>query len=669
LALSFLAFALACDAGGGGGAETGGGTGANQPSDGGVAGPDGELSDATAADAPTVDATPGDEASPDTADPGQADPDATTVDNPSPDAEAGAPADTGADAPADAEADVEAGAPADAGADAPADAPAGDACTPACEDRICGEDGCGGVCGDCPSGQSCTEEGSCEDKVYDCAVAMATRFDTCGHDDPELSQAEVVTLCEDTLDALWRCRLDCYTYDFVDCMQARICEIGCAKSNTYTCDCQCWCKDIVNCMIPGRVNGDGTGPEPPSCWDLCRENNICSRCNGIQQARGSCTMNSAEAKYGCIGYNACSGSCDGNQSCAQDCAKSASSEGIYWLQALSDCAQSAGCAGDNTCEEACPDEWLGCFGPPGEASCSEILACVEAPDCGSRWCNTECFAAGDEEAQNLYNTLAECAGAAQCTSLEACQGPCGQEIAACQAESPVICTTDSECKPGEYCSEDVGECARGCGDDSECPDGKICSALRCQPACDDETRPCPEDFICEEGRCKVEGGCLVPQDCLIPETYCDEETWTCQPGCLSDFDCKSSTTACVDGECVDKPCLGNFSCAYRQVCDRSTGKCAQAEGPYCDVCNPEGGQAGHDAQCGDGGMCMTVQDEEGNERGSFCLPACLSGHPDRCPKGFQCIEIGGHNGNLVTEVCGRDCSADPVDSNEEQPPE
>ena len=47
---------------------------------------------------------------------------------------------------------------ADAGAEG--DTAASD-CTPACETKVCGDDGCGGSCGSCDDGQSCNE-GSCE---------------------------------------------------------------------------------------------------------------------------------------------------------------------------------------------------------------------------------------------------------------------------------------------------------------------------------------------------------------------------------------------------------------------------------------------------------------------------------------------------------------------------
>lgn len=61
---------------------------------------------------------------------------------------------TGADADADADADGDADAEALEEADA-------EVCTPTCTGRTCGPDGCGGSCGACADGQSCTPEGVC----------------------------------------------------------------------------------------------------------------------------------------------------------------------------------------------------------------------------------------------------------------------------------------------------------------------------------------------------------------------------------------------------------------------------------------------------------------------------------------------------------------------------
>ena len=133
------------------------------------------------------------------------------------------------------------------------------------------------------------------------------------------------------------------------------------------------------------------------------------------------------------------------------------------------------------------------------------------------------------------------------------------------------CTLDSDCPPLEFCNVDLGMCAEGCSDDQGCPTGTVCSALRCQEPCVG-SELCPSGFICDEGgHCMPEGGCIIAADCPLPETFCEDATKTCQPGCLADLDCKQSKKACVDGKCVEKPCPGNYWCAFGQVC--TAGNC------------------------------------------------------------------------------------------------
>ena len=53
--------------------------------------------------------------------------------------------------------------------------PEAEVCTPSCQDRECGDDGCGGACGACEEYEKCTVPGECM-----CAPACAGK--ACGHD-------------------------------------------------------------------------------------------------------------------------------------------------------------------------------------------------------------------------------------------------------------------------------------------------------------------------------------------------------------------------------------------------------------------------------------------------------------------------------------------------------
>lgn len=255
--------------------------------------------------------------------------------------------------------------------------------------------------------------------------------------------------------------------------------------------------------------------------------------------------------------------------------------------------------------------------------------------------------------------------------------------------TPTECTTDDDCEDGEKCwpdrnicgcrdglSCDFGEachpdthqCVPGCTSDTECGDGKVCAQSLCSDPCSgsyekgtvqgcNDPIPIEGDYHwdCVDGHCEVPGMCFSATDCRLPETYCDATTKTCLSGCLIDFDCKQSSKMCNElGECVAKPCTGNYWCSCGEVCNMESKECETAEGLYCAVCNQEDSET-----CSDGvTMCIGLQDPDTNEDlGDFCFPACLGkkGDDNRCPQGWQCKEIQEQNG-ATKELCYRDCS-------------
>ena len=221
------------------------------------------------------------------------------------------------------------------------------------------------------------------------------------------------------------------------------------------------------------------------------------------------------------------------------------------------------------------------------------------------------------------------------------------------------CETDADCPWGEVC-DDIGLagaliCHPGCREDAACPVGTVCSAFRCQDACHDTDNPCPTGQECIDGHCKIPGSCVDKYDCEEPETYCEPATNMCLPGCLEDFDCKRSGYLCELGTCVKQACERNWYCAFGEVCDKDEGECVEAQGPHCDTCDPQQENA-----CGEGNECINLQDEDGNDLGSFCFVQCEPTELDRCPQGYQCAPLQDQDGNVQNEVCFRDCSKPPV---------
>jgi hypothetical protein len=60
------------------------------------------------------------------------------------------------------------------------DVDTGPACVPACEDRECGPDGCGGSCGACASGRICSADAVCVPDPEDCSQTCASLGMVCG---------------------------------------------------------------------------------------------------------------------------------------------------------------------------------------------------------------------------------------------------------------------------------------------------------------------------------------------------------------------------------------------------------------------------------------------------------------------------------------------------------
>ena len=65
-----------------------------------------------------------------------------------------------------------------------------------------------------------------------------------------------------------------------------------------------------------------------------------------------------------------------------------------------------------------------------------------------------------------------------------------------------------------------------------------------------------------------------------------------------------------------------------------TGACEDAQGRHCEEgCDPQ-----MEGSCGPSGICVTLQDDDGNALGDFCFESCLQA-PNECPQGYQCVEF------------------------------
>ena len=210
-------------------------------------------------------------------------------------------------------------------------------CVPSCSGLECGDDGCGGSCGECGPAQSC-EAGTCTDIELDCCAA---------HDG---TGCVVVGECQECV-----CGID----DFCCASQW---DDACAGIAAASCGDECGCECVPQC--DGAVCGsDGCGG---SCGE-CPEGQGCASGACIQVPADCC---SAAETPGCA--------------TSEDCQECVCGADDFCCTGQWDdlCAQAAttGCAEACECQACVPDcagklcGADGCGGSCGE--CAEGLSCV-----------------------------------------------------------------------------------------------------------------------------------------------------------------------------------------------------------------------------------------------------------------------------------------------------
>ncbi len=393
------------------------------------------------------------------------------------------------------------------------------ACVPDCEGRICGSDGCDGVCGACDDEQLCMD-GACVDAPPECGDGVCEEGESC-----------------------LGCPLDCGV-----CCGDGACvpEHG---EDCATCLADCFCADDARCDVPTRAC-------VPACTPDCED-----RACGDDGCDGVC--------------GACAGDliCDADGACVEppaECGDGACADGEDCANCPADCGQ---CCGDGQCGagENCATCPVDCGCPDGEFCDLDARACAPeecAPQCQGRVCGPDgcgdvCGVCDAGELCDPDRGRCEAQCEPQCADRacgpDGCGGTCGD------------CGPDEDCDAGQCVPACVPVCnARECGPDGcgglcgACADGEACGAdgqcLGGGLACD-----CAADEICLDGVCRQ------------PELICGEDTP--EGLCANGEDCVAGV--CVDagaGCSVDNPggvcpagllCVGGACEAFDDValCD------------------------------------------------------------------------------------------------------
>ena len=431
----------------------------------------------------------------------------------------------------------------------------GELCAPDCRDRACGDDGCGGTCGDCPDDAPFCREGICHTDCAPRCLGRGCGDDGCGGLCGECLAGELCSPLGACVPEVWTC------------------DDG-AWSDGASCDCQCGVPD-PDCAAELPVVGCGAGQ---SC-----------------DAQGQCVFAGLPEGWTCDplaydGGGACNCGCGAPD---PDC--DAPNVLLVGCPNVRDVCEDGVCACETDCDgRQCGGD--GCGGTCGECTtpgadwcdpetwqCTSCTPRCEDRECGPDACGGWCGACTDR-------TRPECSADGRCV------GVCDPEPLACQSAvcgddgcggSCGDCADDFTCVGGA-CLEDIpdGSCRGRCG--GPAPSGCSCS-LGCDglgQCCADFVAECPCEPQCGERECGGDG-------CGGSCGSCPPSTPTCQAG-----RCRTCVPDCFGRDCGDDGCGGSCgACGDGSTCSASTLRCVPG-GWLCDEWTHNAGD-GCDCGCGD----------------------------------------------------------------------
>ncbi|MBM4394983.1 MAG: hypothetical protein FJ087_04760 [Deltaproteobacteria bacterium] len=511
-------------------------------------------------------------------------------------------------------------------------------CTPSCDGKQCGDDGCLGDCAGaagCGEGKFCAGDATCKDCACGDKVCGA---DECGRP------------CGTCTDGKWCVDGACVAEPPAECVEVE--TPGCPG---------CACEECVCTLDPyccGKKK-DGT-PDPDGKWDYLCVAMCGDDCGGADCCRPDCT--DAEC-----GDDGCDGSCGTCADAAAVCFK-----GKCCIPSCTDkecgddgcggtCGAAEGCGEGRFCNDlskceacTCGDKTCGydqCYNACGanDGACAEGEYCDPTDHCKA--CSCDGKVCGGDGCGNPCGTCTDgkgCTPDGQCVEVPAgCTtnyNTGGCDGCACEA---CVCALDANCCGAEgwwgsmcvqYCSDD---CGTHCPEDICMPD---CTDVECgTDTCGGTCGACGEKQFCNLGKCA---------DCTCDGKACGDDG--CGTSCGECTDGKK----CEDGQCVADECLGISE----------IGCCAGAINKYCwnglqsEDCGADGcgwdadngwygcGGSGTDPngeysidcpectwgscegrECGDNGCMAGVSCGE-CPAGKTCSPdgKCLSGYPEAC---------------------------------------
>lgn len=106
----------------------------------------------------------------------------------------------------------------------------GEECTPQCANKQCGDDGCGGSCGQCVGYESCSQDGLCISKYDQECSNMVDRMDACGVEVKGKSSEQLSIECKQQYSQFHQCLSECNT-STQGCSHFFACAFECGGGN------------------------------------------------------------------------------------------------------------------------------------------------------------------------------------------------------------------------------------------------------------------------------------------------------------------------------------------------------------------------------------------------------------------------------------------------------
>jgi len=522
-------------------------------------------------------------------------------------------------------------------------------------ERECGDDGCGGSCGTCPtfphSVMTCGAIPLASQYLGKCIIQSCTgNYGNCDHDSLNSNG------CETSLTSTSNCGS---------------CGHACGPAETCNSNGQCVGPTAVcgngavegseNCDDGNTANGDGCSsscnPEPGwSCTWALGQKSVCTcscsddgnPCTTDACVSGSCQHTPIAAGTACTSdSNECtsdvcssSGTCVHNALTGSSCSSDGNSCTGDSCTALGVCGHPALTGDDCTTDNnACTNDVCS---SSGTCAHNTINSCIDGDGC----CPSGCNSGNDDDCVGCSSN-GQCTEGNSCTTPKCSGGTCSYPpIAGC-------CTSSNQCNDYNACTSNicVGTCTyptinNCCTDASDCSGNDICVGNSCVAP----TGWCGDGSVNSAGE-DCDGSDLNGETCASQLGAGYTGTLSCS-GCSFDTSrCYISSAPCGDGYCDSSAGETCESCSADCTCDVPCGDgyCDASAGETCDTCSADCtcNKCGN-GHCDNGENCATCN----TDCGCTGVEVCQSG---------SCVALCGNGlinpgedcdgGNLGGETC------------------